>query len=135
MDKSIVQRVYEHVRSCGREVTTREVLAAFPDAKASAVTFSLSRLVKSGELKRSAHGRYSSISATDRPSAKTLLEDPYIMAILERVRPVLAFSELVYLYRVLDSARNAVPDEVARLAERRVRNISKTAFNNSEPDD
>jgi predicted transcriptional regulator of viral defense system len=123
MDKTIVQRVFEYVSSQGREVTTREVLRAFAEVKASAITFSLSRLARSGELQRTAHGRYAVPHRSETEAVPPLLEDAYLMHILERVRPVLEFAELAYLYGALDVARTSVPSSLARLAQARAKKL------------
>lgn len=123
MDKSVVQRVFEFVASQAREVTTREVLGAFPDSKSSAVTFSLSRLVKAGELARSSHGRYCVALKSGELDDRPILEDPFLMYILERVRPVLEFGELVYLYGALEVAKINLPTNLAKFAQERSKAI------------
>ncbi len=123
MDKTVVQRVFEYVASAGRDVTTREVLGAFPESKASAITFSLSRLVRAGELQRKTHGTYVVGERSDPADATPLLEDPYILHILERIRPVLEFVDLAYVHAALDAGRSAVPAHIAKLARSRAKDL------------
>src|SRR5579863_7509617 len=125
MDKTVVQRVFEFVASAGKDVTTREVLAAFPDSKASAITFSLSRLVRAGELTRRTHGTYIVGERPDASAAVPLLEDPYILHILERIRPVLEFVDLAYVHAALEAGRSAIPAHIAKLARSRAEEMQR----------
>ena len=123
MDKSVVQRVYEFVAAAGREVASREVLSAVSDAKASAVTFALSRLARSGELVRTTHGRYRVGESPENARVVHILDDPYHLYLLERIRPVLAFADLAYVYAVFEAGRALVPPDLAKHAQARVEQL------------
>lgn len=116
MEKTVTQRVYEHVAGAGRVVSTREVLAVLEDCTPSSVTFALSRLVREGNLVRVSHGKYRRREPTEQtadaaptgPSGSWILDDPYLVAIFEKIRPVLEFSELAFLFEALTTAREFV---------------------------
>jgi predicted transcriptional regulator of viral defense system len=117
--KAIIQRVYEYIASASRPVSARELVTAMSDCSRSAITFALTRLVREGDLKRVGRGRYIG-SGEDDPTVQDPEDDEYLFTIFERIRPVLSFAELAFLYELAESARRLIP-EAFRAARNRSR--------------
>jgi hypothetical protein len=107
--KAVIQRVYEYVRAAGRTVSTREIITAMPESTRSSITFALTRLVREGDLKRSGHGRYS-VTGEDDPTVRSGDDDEYLFDLFERIRPILPFTDLAFLYELAESSRRLTPE-------------------------
>lgn len=110
-DTSVAQRVYEFVVRAGRDVRTREIVAAVGAHSVSAVTFALTRLVREGNLERVGYARYRvPNSDADEDTQLTAILDDRLEQIFEAIRPVLNFRDLAFIYRVVLMARRLAPD-------------------------
>ncbi len=114
-DKSVMQRVYEHVVRAGRPVRTREIVAAVGALSVSSVTFALTRLVREGNLRRTGYAAYA-LPAEDAPNdppacvLEPLRLDARLTHIFETIRPSLSFEDLSFLYNVVLTAMRLAPD-------------------------
>jgi len=111
-ETSVAQRVYEFVVRSGRDVRTREIVAAVGAQSVSAVTFALIRLVREGNLERIGYARYRAVTveSEDEFTKHTTALDERLERIFEAVRPVLTFTDLAFLYRIVLLARRIAPD-------------------------
>ena len=112
-EKSTMQRVYEFVVRSGRDVQTREIVAAIGAQSVSSVTFALTRLVREGNLERTGYARYrarSTPARSERDPLEPLLEDERLKRIFEAVRPNLRFDDLAFLYHIVLTTMRLAPD-------------------------
>lgn len=107
--KAVIQRVYEYVLKANRPVPAREIVTALPECSRSSITFALTRLVREGDLKRSGRGRYTS-SGLDDPTLMLPEDDEYLFELFERIRPILSFADLTFLYELVEAARRLIPE-------------------------
>jgi predicted transcriptional regulator of viral defense system len=107
--KAVIQRVYEYVLKARGPVPAREIVTALPDCSRSSITFALTRLVREGDLKRSGRGRYTS-AGEDDPTVQAPEDDEYLFELFERIRPTLGFTDLAFLYEVVESSRRLIPE-------------------------
>jgi hypothetical protein len=117
--KAVIQRVYEYVAAARRPVSAREIVTAMPESSRSSITFALTRLVREGDLKRSGRGRYEAAGEND-PTVQDPEDDEYLFDLFERIRPILTFGDLAFLYELVESSRRLVP-EAFRSARNRSR--------------
>ena len=107
--KAVIQRVYEYVLVAKRAVPAREIVSAMPNCSRSSITFALTRLVREGDLKRSGRGKYTS-SGGDDPTVERPEDDEYLFDLFERMRPVLPFADLAFLFELTEAARRLIPE-------------------------
>jgi hypothetical protein len=120
--KAVIQRVYEYVAKANRPVPAREIVTALPECSRSSITFALTRLVREGDLKRSGRGRYTS-AGEDDPTVRDPEDDEYLFDLLERMRPVLPFSDLAFLYEIVEASRRLIPEAFRAARERSGRRV------------
>jgi predicted transcriptional regulator of viral defense system len=116
--KAVIQRVYEYVAGARRAVSVREVVTALPDASRSSITFGLTRLVREGDLRRLGRGRYEVIQTVNDPTIEEADDEEYLFSLLERVRSTLSFTDLAFLYEIIESSRRLTPEVFRRARER-----------------
>jgi hypothetical protein len=107
--KAVIQQVYEYVAKASRPVAAREIVTALPHCSRSSITFALTRLVREGDLKRSGRGRYTS-AGDDDPTVQQPEDDEYLFALFETIRPTLNFTDLAFLYEIVEAARRLTPE-------------------------
>jgi hypothetical protein len=122
--KAAIQKVYEYVTKADRAVPAREIVSALPECSRSAVTFALTRLVREGDLQRSGRGRYTS-TGSDDPTVIAPEDDDYLFDVFERIRPVLPFADLAFLYEVVEAMRRLTPEAFRSARSRSQRRTPK----------
>ncbi len=128
--KSVTQLVYEYVVAAGRTVSAREIVTALPEKTRSSITFALTRLTREGSLRRMEHGRYRASAGTEKDPSLEREDDRYLGELFERIRPVLQFSDLAFLYEIVAAARRLAP-EAFRVARTRNPSPSSRADSNA----
>ncbi len=108
--KSVTQLVYEYVLATGRTVSARELVTALPEKTRSSITFALTRLTREGSLKRLEHGKYRAALTTEKTPDLDRDDDRYLGELFERIRPVLQFADLAFLYEIVGAARRLTPE-------------------------
>jgi hypothetical protein len=116
--KSTTQLVYEYIAAAGRTVSSREVVTALPEKTRSSITFALTRLTREGSLRRLEHGRYRAAKNVEKDPSLELEDGRYLGELFERIRPVLQFPDLAFLYEIVAAARRLAP-EAFRVARTR----------------
>lgn len=115
--RSIIQLVFQQVQTARRPISVREIAAALPNASASAITFSLSRLVREDQVRRISQGVYEygpvgNVKALGDSTAELDAHDQWfqqeslLTEIFKKVQPVLEFKEFITLYQIVSWAKS-----------------------------